>query len=103
MRKIVLALAAFLWAPHTIAGDYREEVLFACKVQSELAEVIMQSRQHGITISRMVEQVKGDDVALALVLVAYKKPRLGTKEAIDREVQEFSSAAYLRCFDRATQ
>ena len=36
----------------------------------------------------------------ALALAAYKHPRFSTKEAVEREVKEFGSAAYLRCFDR---
>lgn len=101
--RIVFVLAALLFASSAMSNDRRAEVMRACKVQSELGEVIMQSRQQGIPISKMMEHVKGDDVSQALVLVAYKRPRFHAKEAVEREVQEFSSAAYLRCFDRATE
>lgn len=93
----VVLCCAFLQRP-AAASDAMSDVMRLCKGRSEMAELVMRFRQLGTSAASMME--KYDDLSYrAMVLVAYDTPRYHSKEAIERSVQEFSSAAYMHCFN----
>lgn len=79
------------------------EVHETCKVVSELAAMIMDARQSGVPMARMMEtSVGGADVEFerfnrSLVVEAFRRPRMSVEENRRDEVRDFENQAYLRC------
>jgi hypothetical protein len=70
-----------------------------CDLIGQIAEAVMERRQEGVSMSKMmgVPYKAGDALVESLVIAAYDSPRFHTKEMQERSVQEFRDRAYLQC------
>lgn len=73
-----------------------------CDNMTEIAGIIMECRQHGVEMSRLVtityeERPKNISLLYGLIEIAYEKPRreLAADKAV--EIEEFKCEAYLAC------
>ena len=80
-----------------------EELSSRCKSMSELAKIIMQKRQDGVSMSEIVEKVVNTtpqplkEVLRLTVISAYDKPRYNTPEIQQKIILDFENEAYLTC------
>lgn len=80
-----------------------EELSSRCKSMSELAKIIMQKRQDGVSMSEIVEKVVNttpqplQEVLRLTVISAYDKPRFNTPEIQQKTILDFENEAYLTC------
>lgn len=85
-----------------------EEWLGICKSAAGAAKGIMNARQRGVTMTEMMEKVVGTadpavkDVARAMVISAYEKPRFDTPEYQQKAEIDFENESYLACIKSKT-
>ena len=89
--------------PSKKAAISNEELSSRCKSMSELARIIMQKRQDGVSMSEIVEKVVNtthqplQEVLRLTVISAYDKPRFNTPEIQQKTILDFENEAYLTC------
>ena len=93
MKKLILAVALSL----AVFSAQAEESYF-CESVGELATIIMQNRQKGVDLSKMLALSKGDDGVKTMVLDAYNSPRYSTDKYIADAVSDFSNKWVLACY-----
>lgn len=77
-----------------------------CATESEAARRVMQLRQRGAPLSRLMETTNGTSGTEVqrrqrdMILEAYSQPRFHTDEAIERAITDFENDEYLRCARR---
>ncbi len=104
MKKYILTaiLATSLAAPVS-AADRRAEI---CPLIEGLAEVIMEGRQLGASMSQMMAIWGADDMAgvadigREMVLAAYDQPQWATDQSRERATVEFKNDIALVCWGR---
>lgn len=74
----------------------------ACKVAAEYARSIMDGRQHGVAMSRVMDLAKEADPAIAplltrMVVDAYDRPRMAVERNRETAVRDFENEAFLTC------
>ena len=80
-----------------------DEWLAICKSSTGAAKAIMSSRQKGVSMTEMMDKVVRPadpaikDVARALVVDAYSRPRFDTPEFQQKSILDFENNAYLSC------
>ncbi len=80
-----------------------DEWLAICKSSTGAAKAIMSSRQKGASMTEMMDKVVRPadpaikDVARALVVDAYSRPRFDTPEFQQKSILDFENSAYLSC------
>ncbi|RKG47245.1 hypothetical protein D7V64_17015, partial [Acinetobacter cumulans] len=80
-----------------------EEWLAICKSSTGAAKAIMTNRQKGVSMTDMMDKVVQPadpaikDVARALVIDAYSRPRFDTPEFQQKSILDFENSAYLAC------
>jgi hypothetical protein len=101
---ITILSAVALLPYYTHASE--ENRLANCSAIAGLAEQIMRSRQQGVDIVDMYENVSGmaessgDDIAnlaTELITAAYAQPAFQTEEHQERLTREFKSKAMVQC------
>lgn len=105
MTRFLTAIAAALLtvSPVTAAAP-RPDI---CPTVETLARTIMEGRQVGVPMTKMMEVAdnQGDNpmgrLIRALIVAAFEKPRYMTAEIQQREVDDFANEAALECY-RAT-
>lgn len=97
---MAVALSLTVFTQQAVAQDKVENI---CTVAADLAGVIMQNRQLGTPISKMMEVAGGDQYAIALILIAYDTPRFSTDEYQQEAVVNFSNEVGLACYKGMTQ
>ncbi|WP_447940119.1 hypothetical protein [Pseudoxanthomonas mexicana] len=81
----------------------QDEARKLCASASELANSIMTARQNNVPMAKAMElQAATDnqqarDIAQAMVIAAYEKPRYNTPEFIATAISDFESEMYLHC------
>jgi len=95
MRTITTTLILSIIAMPLQAGDWRK----TCGSVGELATTIMESRQSGVSMAKMMGAVSGEENSLAekLIISAYDSPRYSTERMQKRTVEEFRDEVYLEC------
>jgi hypothetical protein len=104
--KTLTLFAALALAPPAFA-QAPVETPQACAVVGDLAEAIMDRRQEGLAMSRVMTVVPADEgpartLVLAMVQDAYDTPRFSTPANQRRAAQDFRNAMEAECF-RAIQ
>jgi hypothetical protein len=74
----------------------RREVAEQCRKYEGFAETLMQGRQAGIPMSTAMGSGE-NELLNHLVVSAYEKPRYGTDQMQQREVEDFKNEVYLQC------
>ena len=92
MKKLFLAVVLVL----TVFSVQAEEKHF-CTSIGELATVVMQKRQEGIDLSKMLALAKDNDGVKAIVLDAYNSPRYSTDTYKNDAISHFSNKRVLAC------
>jgi hypothetical protein len=87
-----LALVAATTAAPSEASQDR------CEVIGQMAENIMQNRQRGISMSRMMGVAGDVEIARLLVIEAYDVPRMSMPENQQREVEDFRNMVEAMCY-----
>ena len=92
MKKLSLAavLALSVFSVQAEEEDYCESI-------GELATVIMQNRQKGVDLSKMLALAKDNDGVKAIVLDAYNSPRYSTDTYKNDAISDFSNKWVLAC------
>jgi hypothetical protein len=75
------------------AADWHE----TCTKASDLAEILMQSRQKGQSMSEAMALAKGNEVAERMVIAAYDIPRFNSEEIKTRTISDFRDKWYATC------
>ena len=73
----------------------REET---CKIIEKLAREVMTQRQDGRSMSDMMGSMGEERVTREMVLLAYKKPRYGTDEYIQKSITDFANKTASICY-----
>lgn len=68
-----------------------------CDSISKLAENIMNNRQHGTAMSKMMQIAEDNKLIQAMVISAYEKNRYSTEEVQTKIIEEFRDDAHLQC------
>jgi len=74
----------------------RREIAEQCRRYEEFAETLMQGRQAGVPMSTALGTTD-NELLNHLVVSAYEKPRYGTENMQQREVEDFRNEVYLEC------
>lgn len=98
MKKLLSILSLSLLATTAIAAPPTKE---DCSAISQLAEVIMQSRQAGIDAEQMMKVGNSDPIATQLVIAAFKEPKFSTPDFQQEAISEFKSEVYLDCLSKS--
>lgn len=101
MRKYIAAVIMAL-ASSTAQADAAAESAEYCKSISDLASSIMELRQDGVPMSRLLDgfaKVQNDYSALTKLIVidAYERPRFDVEPYRQRAIVDFVDAHYLLC------
>ena len=96
MRTILITLVLYIMAMPVQAADWRE----TCGKFGELATTIMENRQSGVSMAKMMEAIAGGEenpLIEKLIISAYDSPRYSTERMQKRTVEEFRDEVYLEC------
>ncbi|SDY98096.1 hypothetical protein [Nitrosomonas sp. Nm33] len=99
MKKFLIVLFFLVFATPIYADNWRK----GCEVASAYATAIMESRQAGVAMSRLMELTKEegpkDDQSLIemIIIDAYDRPRYSTEPMQQRAMEEFRDDTYLKC------
>ena len=92
----------FLLFAHPLYAETPPSPLENCVAAGELATAIMQGRQLGTPITKLLEIAEDSEFAIALVLLAYGQPRYSTPEYQQRAADEFGSEIVVSCMSGLT-
>lgn len=94
MKKLLTTLALTATLSFSAIAD---DAVDTCVGYSALAEKIMEMRQENISIADMYSVLKGNDVSIALLKEAYKKPAYSTVVNKQREIDAFKNDTFMVC------
>ena len=101
MKKVLLVAVLAFAVAQPVQATTREEAQKICGAVSEIAEVIMDARQKGVPIQRMIDLMADageyQDLAYELILEAYDYPHIGTDRLVNDVIREFKTKTYLSC------
>lgn len=106
MKSKIKALALSVALMTTVCVQQavaQEDITDPCVVASDLAKVIMEHRQLGTPISKVVDLAGGNSYVIGLVLIAYDTPRFSTSEYQQEAVTDFSNMVGLVCYKELSQ
>lgn len=94
MKAFLILLILNLTMLPVHAEDWRE----TCSTVGELATTIMESRQSGASMAKLMEAVpEGGSYIETLIISAYDVPRYSTERMQKKAVEEFRDEVYLEC------
>ena len=102
MKRLMITLSLAL--PFSVQADTSVALEF-CKPIHGLAETIMERRQEGVSMVKMLEIANPSDggsikeLSISLVEEAYSSPRYHTPENQQRAVQDFGNEKFKMCMD----
>lgn len=73
------------------------EVREFCESASSLAGLIMQGRQSGMLMAKMMDDAGGNELIQRLTISAFEKPRASFKDLQQKYVDDFANDTYLEC------
>lgn len=74
-------------------GDWR----VMCEAAAEIAETIMERRQTGTSMAKMIEVADDNELVEQIIIAAYDSPRYSTDRIQQRAAAEFRDEVYLQC------
>ncbi len=91
---ITLAICLFLSAPSQAEKSWQEK----CATVGIFAEIVMENRQAGVSMAKMMELTDADAVlSHEIIINAYSSPRYSTERVQKREVENYRDRWYLDC------
>ncbi len=94
MKKLLtatmLALSLTSWAQSKT--DER------CSELAEFSNTVMQARQRGIEMQRLVQLSEGNELAIRIIIEAYEVPRYRTSEYQQNAATEFANKIQVTCY-----
>jgi len=98
-RLLIVMLIAVCFAGISIAEESKtkEITMDDCKLLSELAGQIMDSRQKNIPMTNVVNIFPAGSPWIEIVIKAYEKPRMSVEENQQNMIQDFQNQFYLDC------
>ena len=91
MKKLILTLSAALLA----TAAYADPV---CESLGGYARTVMESRQLGVPLSKVMGVVKGDSIATKIALDAYEQPRFQSEEFRQTAIEDFGNKWETTCY-----
>lgn len=91
MKKLLL-ITALLIPSLALANEKA-----SCEQMESLARSIMDARQSGIPLKKVMDIMKLDKAARAMTIYAYETPAYQVKENQQRKTDEFANEFYLEC------
>lgn len=95
VRKIILS--CLLTASLIGSAFGNQEANDICKEQERAASVVMQARQAGVPLSKMLEIGKDEPLVIAFVRMAFTYPKYRTEEYRQETIDNFANTAYIMC------
>jgi len=102
MLKPIISSIFLLFAQPLYAETTETSPIEQCMLAGELATAIMRAHQSGTPIADLIEIADGDDIIIALILIAYGQPRYGSQEYQQRAVEDFTSEVVVACMSGLT-
>lgn len=84
----------------TYAAATRAEKLEVCENISKLAETVMEKRQEGNSMAKMMQVGKGNplvEISQTMVISAFEEPGYNSPEYQNRAIRQFRDKWYLGC------
>ena len=103
-HRIIVAVAAALTLAAPISAQTAESIAY-CGGMGSMAAVIMEARQTGSPMSKMLALAASSDdpvvadMARAFVLDAYQRPQWATDDAKADEINRFRNSVEMLCFE----
>jgi hypothetical protein len=91
MKRLLIAATAALMMTAAHADP-------VCVALGEYSRTVMDARQTGVALSKIMEIVKGDDIHTRIVLDAYEQPRFQTEEFRRTAIQDFGNKWETVCY-----
>ena len=91
--KVAVAAVAIVAATSAVAETKQE----TCTLIGQLAAVIMEKRQDGVDMSRLME-IADTELVQELVIFAYEMPRYSSEDYKRTAVQDFANEAMGVCY-----
>lgn len=79
------------------AASYAVTTQEMCESQEQMANTIMQARQTGVPLQRMLDLANGDAVIKAIVRMAFTKPKFTSEKYKGNAADQFANEIYLLC------
>ncbi len=96
MKKFLLAALITLFSATSHAAT-DEQIHEVCTLEADVAGLIMEARQYGIPMSKVMSQV--NDNFKPYVIIAYKDIKWSSEKRKQNSIGEMSSNAYLKCYE----
>jgi hypothetical protein len=94
-KKFIAAVTAILLLSGVAYANDSEPA--TCEQYAELAKVVMQVRQAGVSLQEVLSLVEKGTVSETIVLNAWDQPRMSTTANQKRIIRDFVDAVYLAC------
>ena len=104
IRNIIyVTLLLFLQSISNAEGITREGAVRTCTEVEKLSGIIMESRQAGVAMSKLMKVPTGDLSALKevmgdITINAFEYPRFSTKSLKTETIENFKSKWFLSCY-----
>ncbi len=69
-----------------------------CSELAEFSNTVMQARQRGIEMQRLVQLSEGNELAIRIIIEAYEVPRYRTSEYQQNAATEFANKIQVTCY-----
>jgi hypothetical protein len=96
MKRLLIAVTAALMMSSAQAKE-------PCAVLGELARTVMDSRQLGVALSKLMDIVKDDSLSKRIVLDAYEQPRYQAEEFKRAAVEDFGNKWEIMCYQARSE
>lgn len=96
MKKLIAAAIALAACAPAVASEELNSKDHCAQIH-EVAEVVMEARQKGMPMPRLMSLSEGDALFESLVLEAYAAPRMSAPRNQQDLVNEFANDTYLQC------
>lgn len=93
LKTLIITLA---FASQSLAAE-TEATTDTCKILGDLAETIMDRRQEGVALSRLMT-ITDEDFIKSIILLAYDQPRYSSPEYQRDASRDFRNAIETGCY-----
>jgi hypothetical protein len=69
-----------------------------CSELAEFSQTVMEARQRGIDMQRLIQLSQGNELAIRIIIEAYDVPRYRTSEYQQNAVTEFANKIQVTCY-----
>lgn len=99
MKKILLSAAIILAMVGPASATLPESLHKSCAYVGDTAEALMEARQRGVSITRIMEIVDGSTLHELIALEAWNEPRYSTASYQKRAIDEFRDFWVVYCYN----